>query len=155
MTDQGISGSAVTFDQSFALSEVNRWTVDVLNQPGVCAVIDAGGVNDIRAGVSAATLIAAKQQLIAATHAAGLRYFLTTLTVMTGSTGDSPAEETQLAAFNAWVRSGSTGADGYFDFDAAIDAGGSIKPVYDSGDHLHPNSAGAEVLANIIDLSKL
>jgi lysophospholipase L1-like esterase len=155
MTDQGISGSAVTFDQSFALSEVNRWTTDVLSQPGVRDVIDAGGINDVRAGVSAATLIAAKQQLIATTHAAGLRYFLTTLTAMTGSTGDSPAEETQLAAYNSWVRSGSTGADGYFDFDAAIDAGGSIKPMYDSGDHLHPNSAGAAVMANVIDVSKL
>ena len=155
VTDQGISGSAVTFDQSFALSEVNRWTVDVLDQPGVRTVVDAGGINDVRAGISAATLIAAKQQLIATSHAAGLRYFLTTLTAMTGSTGDSPAEETQLAAFNAWVRSGSTGADGYFDFDAAIDAGGLIKPVYDSGDHLHPNSAGAAAIANVIDVSKL
>jgi lysophospholipase L1-like esterase len=155
VTDQGISGSAVTFDQSFALSEVNRWTTDVLDQPGVRTVIDAGGINDIRGGVSAATLIAAKQQLIATTHAAGLRYFLITLTAMTGSTGDSSAEETQLAAFNSWVRSGTTGADGYFDFDAAIDAGGSIKPVYDSGDHLHPNSAGAAAIANVIDVSRL
>jgi lysophospholipase L1-like esterase len=155
MTDQGISGSVVTFDQSFALSEVNRWTTDVLSQPGVRDVIDAGGINDVRAGVSAATLIAAKQQLIATTHAAGLRYFLTTLTAMTGSTGDSPAEETQLAAFNSWVRGVTTGADGFFDFDAAIDAGGSIKPVYDSGDHLHPNSAGAEAMANVIDVSRL
>lgn len=155
VTDQGISGSAVTFDQSFALSEMHRWPTDVLDQPGVCAVIDAGGINDIRAGVSAATLIAAKQQLIATTHAAGLKYYLTTLTAMTGSTGDSPAEETQLAAYNAWVRSGTTGADGYFDLDAAIDAGGAIKPVYDSGDHLHPNSAGAAALTNIIDVSKM
>lgn len=155
VTDQGISGSGVTFDQSFALSELHRWATDVLSQPGVVAVVDAGGINDIRAGVSSATLIAAKQQLIATTHAAGLRYYLTTLTAMTGSTGDSAAEETQLAAYNAWVRSGTTGADGYFDLDAAIDAGGAIKPVYDSGDHLHPNSAGAAALANIIDVSKM
>lgn len=155
VTDQGISGSAVTFDQSFALSELHRWATDVLGQPGARTVIDAGGINDIRAGVSAATLIAAKQQLIATTHAAGLKYYLTTLTAMTGSSGDSAAEETQLAAYNAWARSGTTGADGVFDFDAAIDAGGAIKPVYDSGDHLHPNSAGAAALANIIDVSKM
>lgn len=155
VTDQGISGSAVTFDQSFALSELHRWAIDVLGQPGVCAVIDAGGINDVRNGVSAATLIAAKQQLIATTHAAGLRYYLTTLTAMTGSSGDSAAEETQLAAYNTWARSGTTGADGVFDLDAAIDAGGAIKTVYDSGDHLHPNSAGAAALANIIDVSKL
>jgi hypothetical protein len=74
---------------------------------------------------------------------------------MTGSSGDSPAKEAQLATYNAWVRSGTTGADGYFDFDAAIDAGGSIKPVYDSGDHLHPNSAGALAMANVVDTAKL
>jgi len=157
VTDQGISGSEVTVDQSFAPSELTRWSTDVLGQPGVCAVIDAGGINDLRAGISAQTLIAAKQRLISATHAAGLRYYLTTPTSDAGSTGSSSAEAAQVAIYNQWVRSGSavTGADGYFDFDAAVDAGGALKAVYDSGDHLHPNSAGAEALANIIDLSKL
>lgn len=157
VTDQGISGSAVTFDQGFALSEQHRWAIDVLSQPGAVAVIDAGGINDLRAGVSAATLIAAKQQLITTTHAAGLKYFLTTLTSDVGSAGSTPAEEAQVAIYNQWVRSGTanTGADGDPDFDGAIDAGGSIKTVYDSGDHLHPNSAGAAALANIIDVTKL
>jgi len=154
VTDQGISGSAVTFDQSFALSEVNRWAVDVLGQPGVCAVVDAGGINDLRAGVSAQTLIAAKLKLIAATHAAGLRYYLTTLTSDVGSAGSSPAEAAQWAAYNAWVRSGTTGADGIIDFDAAVDAGGALKAAYDSGDHLHPSSAGAAVLGNSASPSK-
>jgi len=149
VTDQGISGSAVTFDQSFALSELDRWQTDVLSQPGVCAVIDAGGINDLRSGVSAATLIAAKQRLIAESHAAGLRYYLTTLTSDTGSTGSSGAEAAQWAVFNQWVRGGTSGADGYFDFDAAVDAGGALKAVYDFGDHLHPNSAGAAMLANV------
>lgn len=153
--DQGISGSEVTQDQSFALSEINRWTTDVLNQPGVKSVIDQGGINDIRAGLPASAVIAAKEKLAALSHANGLRYYLTTLTAMTGSSGDSPAEEAQLAAYNAWVRSGTTGADGFFDFDAAIDAGGAIKPAYNSGDNLHPNSAGAGALANVIDVTKL
>lgn len=155
IVDAGISGSAVTFDQAFALSEVHRWATDVLGVPGVCAAVDAGGINDLRGGMSAATLIAAKQQLAATTHAAGLTYFLTTLTSDTGSTGATPAEAAQIAIYNTWVRSGTTGADGYFDFDAAVDAGGSLKAVYDSGDHLHPSSAGAAALANVVDVSKL
>lgn len=155
IVNAGISGSAVTFDQNFALSEVHRWATDVLGVPGVCAAVDAGGINDARSGVSAATLIAAKQQLIAMTHAAGLQYFLTTLTSDTGSTGATPAEAAQIAIYNQWVRSGTTGADGVFDFDAAVDAGGSLKAVYDSGDHLHPSSAGAAALGNIVDPSKL
>jgi len=155
IVNAGVSGSAVTFDQSFALSEVHRWATDVLGVPGVCGVVDAGGINDLRGGASAATLIAAKQQLAATTHAAGLQYFLTTLTSDTGSTGATSAEAAQIAIYNQWVRSGTTGADGFFDFDNAVDAGGALKAVYDSGDHLHPSSAGAAALANVVDVSKL
>ena len=74
-----------------------------------------------------------------------------------GSAGATSAEETQVAIYNQWVRSGTvnTGADGYFDFDSAIDAGGALKPIYDSGDHLHPNSAGAAALANVIAVGLL
>lgn len=154
IVNAGVSGSAVTFDQSFALSEVHRFATDVLDVPGVCGTVDAGGINDLRAGVTAAALIAAKQQLLATAHIAGLRYFLTTLTSDTGSTGATLTEAAQIAAYNTWVRSG-TGADGYFDFDAAVDAGGALKPAYDSGDHLHPSSAGAAALANVVDPSKL
>jgi lysophospholipase L1-like esterase len=29
----------------------------------------------------------------------------------------------------------------------------AMNPAYDSGDHLHPNDAGYQVMANAIDLS--
>ncbi|MFH9985785.1 hypothetical protein [Streptomyces luteogriseus] len=30
-----------------------------------------------------------------------------------------------------------------------------LLPAYDSGDHLHPNSAGDQAMANAIDLAQL
>jgi lysophospholipase L1-like esterase len=44
------------------------------------------------------------------------------------------------------------------DFAAATAAPGdptTLNPAYDSGDHLHPNDAGTEAMANAIDLRLL
>lgn len=154
--DQGIGGNEVTSDQGApGQSLLNRWQRDVLNQPGVRTVIDADGINDLRGGVSAATLESAQASLVASAHAAGVRVLLSTITACAGEAKCTVAVQGQIAVYNAWVRSGYSGADCVADFDAAIDAGGAIKPVYDSGDHLHPNSAGAAALANVIDATKL
>jgi lysophospholipase L1-like esterase len=53
-------------------------------------------------------------------------------------------------------RSGTGGEyDGVIDFDAAVrdpSQAGRMLPAYDSGDHLHPNDAGYQAMANSIDL---
>lgn len=154
--DQGLSGDCVTYDQPNTPSVQTRWSTDVLSQPGVRTVIEQGGINDVRTGVPVTTLEVAQQQLVASAHAAGLRVLLTTLTPMAGSSGDSAAQESARSAYNAWVRSGASGADAVVDFAAVLDNGsGALAAAYDSGDHLHPNSAGAAALANVVDISKL
>lgn len=156
VVNEGIGGNQVTSDQGASgQSLLNRWQRDVLAQPGVRTVIDADGINDLRAGVSAAALESAQSSLVASAHAAGLRILLSTITPCGGEWRCTSAVETQRQAYNTWVLAGGSGADGVADFDAAIDTGGYIKPIYDSGDHLHPNSAGAAALANVIDVSKL
>jgi len=156
VTDQGISGDDVTYDQAAAPGVATRWPVDALGQPGVRTVIEQGGINDLRTGVPVTTLESAQQQLIASAHAAGVRVVLATLTPMAGSSGDSATEESARSAYNAWVLGGASGADAVVDFAAAIDNGsGGIAAMYDSGDHLHPNPAGAAALANAIDVTKL
>lgn len=154
--DQGISGNWVTQDQGASGPSLqSRWQHDVLNQPGVRTIIDADGINDLRGNVSAATLEAAQASLVASAHSANLRILLSTITPCAGDSKCTAPVETQRQAYNTWVRAGSSGADGYVDFDAAIAAGTAIAPAYDSGDHLHPNSAGAAVMANAINLSLL
>jgi lysophospholipase L1-like esterase len=154
--DQGIGGNWVTADQGASGQSLqNRWARDVLNVPGVRTVIDADGINDLRGGVSAAVLESAQASLVASAHTAGLRVLLSTITPCGGEAKCTTAVQAQIVAYNVWVRSGLSGADAVADFDSAIDTGGFIKPMYDSGDHLHPNSAGAAALANVIDMSKL
>lgn len=156
VVDEGIGGNRVTSDQGASGQSLqNRWQRDVLSIPGVRDVIDADGINDLRNNVPASTLEAAQASLVASAHAAGLRILLSTITPCAGEAQCTAAVQAQIGSYNTWVRSGASGADGVADFDAAVDAGGALKPIYDSGDHLHPNSAGAAMLANGIDVSML
>lgn len=153
--NQGISGNWVTPGSGAGLPLTQRWQHDVLGVPGVREVIDADGINDLRGGVSAATLESAQASLVASAHAAGLRMLLSTITPCAGASGCGSAFEAQRLAYNAWVRAGSSGADGVVDFDAAVGAGAALAAMYDDGGHIHPNSAGELAMANVIDTSKL
>ena len=62
--------------------------------------------------------------------------------------------ETKREAVNNFIRSGAY--DGVIDFDAAAHDPAHptrLLPAYDSGDHLHPNDAGYQAMANAIDLA--
>lgn len=162
VVNMGVTGDQVIADQPGNPSVASRWLRDVLQVPGVRTVIEEGGVNDLRAGMTASTLEAAQSSLIASAHAAGVRVLLTTLTPC-GGVSDAPcgaAFEAQRLAYNTWVRSGLSGADGVADFDAALggySSGGVgiLNPVYDCGDHIHPNSAGNAIMANVIPVGAL
>jgi lysophospholipase L1-like esterase len=137
-----------------------RFDRDVLAQTGVTHVIVLEGINDIgqaRANPqpSAAELIAAHRQLIARAHARGLKIYGATLTPFQGAAYWTPEGEAKRTALNDWIRTGKE-YDGVVDFDAAVrDPGQPAKFLaqYQSGDNLHPNDAGYQVMANAIDLS--
>ena len=62
--------------------------------------------------------------------------------------------EAKRQAVNHWIRT-SRAFDAVIDFDKAIRDPASptrMLPSYDSGDHLHPNDAGYQAMANFIDL---
>lgn len=154
VANAGINGDEVTTDNPGLPSMQTRWSRDVLAVPGVRTVIDEGGINDLRLGVSAAALESAQASLVASAHTAGLRILLTTITPCAGAGSCGTSFETARQAYNTWVRGGGSGADGYVDFATVL--GGSaaatgILAAYDSGDHLHPNAAGGAVLANAVN----
>ena len=163
VVNMGVTGDEVIANQSGNPSVTSRWQHDVLSVPGATAVIEEGGINDLRAGVSAATLESAQKALASSAHAASLKFLLTTLTPCGGVSGAAcnAAFETQRLAYNAWVRSGAGGiTDGYVDFDAALggysNGGvGILNPVYDSGDHIHPNIPGNAVMADLVPVGAL
>ncbi|HZM74489.1 MAG TPA: SGNH/GDSL hydrolase family protein [Candidatus Limnocylindrales bacterium] len=137
-----------------ALARLER---DVFSQTGVQSVILLEGVNDIGFDATAPDLIAGYQQIIAQTHARGLRIFGATLTPFGGSFVDTPPRRATWTAVNTWIRT-SREFDGVYDFAAATAMPGdpfTLLPAYDSGDHLHPNDAGCQAMADAVNLNQL
>lgn len=157
VVNAGIVGDWVTQDQPGNQSLTNRWARDVLAVPGVRTVIDEAGINDLRGGVSALTLESAQNALIAQAHAAGVRVLLATLTPCAGASQCS-GSETQREIYNSWAFSGGSDADGVVDFNGAVMSltnPTALNPIYDSGDHIHPNPAGYDVMAGVVPLGQL
>jgi len=135
---------------------------DVLSQTGVTDVIVLEGINDIGDGATADEIIDAHQQIIAKAHALGIKIYGATLTPFGGSTAfggqyGTPEGDKQRQAVNRWIRT-SGAYNGVFDFDQAVaDPQDStrLRPMYDSGDHLHPNDAGLAALADAVDIDAL
>jgi lysophospholipase L1-like esterase len=67
----------------------------------------------------------------------------------------TPEGETKREAVNDFIRT-SGAYDGVIDFDAALRDPAhpnKLLPADDSGDHLHPNDAGYEAMANAVNLA--
>lgn len=161
VANEGISANDVTADRcpTCGVSAEARLQRDVLSQPGVSTVIFLEGINDIGsdAVTSAAQLITADKQIIAQAHADGLQIIGGTLTPIKGSGYYSPQHEQIREAVNQWIRT-SGAFDAVADFDAATRDPAdpqAFLPAYDSGDHLHPNDAGYQAMANAVDLASL
>jgi lysophospholipase L1-like esterase len=137
---------------------VSRLDRDVLSQSNVRSLIILEGVNDIKSGTSADSVIAGLKQIAADAHAQGITVIGGTITPFEGYSAWTSAYEAQRQAVNNFVRSSGGVFDGYADFDAAVRDPGNpaaLLAADDSGDHLHPSSAGYQAMANVVDLSKL
>ena len=149
----GISGNRILADGT-GPSGLSRFQRDITTVPGVKYVIVEEGVNDIGAGSSAQDIENGYLQLAAAAHADGLRIYGSTITPIAGSIYDTPANEAVRDQLNTWIRAGNA-FDGYFDFAAAVQDPQNPQqwlPAYDNGSHLHPSGAGAQAMANAINL---
>jgi lysophospholipase L1-like esterase len=134
-----------------ALARLDR---DVFTQAGVRAVILLEGVNDIGYGAGADEIISAEQQIAAQAHARGLRIYGATITPFGGSFLFNATSEKTRTEVNTWIKTSHT-FDGVIDFAAAVANPSdptALTPAYDSGDHLHPNDAGCQAMADAIDL---
>ena len=165
--DAGIGGNRVLTDVPNlwqGVSALKRFEHDALGQPGVRDVILLEGINDIgnNAGPNGAPLtvrdlINGYRTLIDEAHAAHVRIIGATLLPIQGNGYYTPTAETLRQRVNQWIRT-SGAFDGVIDFDQAMRDPNNIadlNPVYDSGDHLHPNDTGMQALANAVDLGLL
>jgi lysophospholipase L1-like esterase len=162
VVDQGIGGNRILHDVA-GPNALARFDRDVLAQAGVGYVTVLLGINDIgRSGtgqppqpVSADEIIAGHRQMVMRAHQLGLKIFGCTLTPYEGAAYFSAEGEAKREAVNTFIRT-SGAYDGVIDFDAAVhDPSHPTRflGTYDSGDHLHPNDAGYQAMANAIDLS--
>jgi lysophospholipase L1-like esterase len=159
----GITGNRLTDDLGGNPGAQDRLERDVLSQAGVRTMILFEGVNDLRAGASADEVIDAMTEIAARARVAGVRVVGGTVIpfhgwVDGGVGGWSPEKETNRLRVNEFVRDSGGVFDAVVDFDAALRDPAQpdrYNPQYDSGDHLHPNDAGMQVLADAVDLDAL
>ena len=167
----GISGNRVLYDAPnppAGQAATKRFSRDVLSQAGIKYVIAFEGGNDIRlAGIGSIPLSekVTPEQLIDGfktmarqSHEQHVKFIVGTITPFEHSVQDRPDDpewERTRVAFNEWARH-TRDVDGVIDFDLAIrdpNHPAAILAKYDSGDHLHPNDAGYQAMADNIDLN--
>ncbi|MER5341852.1 SGNH/GDSL hydrolase family protein [Streptomyces sp. NPDC056704] len=159
----GIGGNLLLNDSAwYGEKGVRRFGRDVLEQAGVEAVVVLLGLNDIGFSetdeqptykpapvVEADELIDGYRELIRQARGRGLRAIGATLLPFGGSDhwGERAAKVSREV--NGWIL-------GAGEWDAVVDLNGvladpgdpdRLRGVYDFGDHLHPNDAGYEVMA--------
>lgn len=143
-----------------------RFDRDVLSAPGVTVVILLEGINDIGRGfsprgpsdpVTADALIAADKQIIERAHERGIRVIGATLTPYKDAGYSSEQGEAVRQALNIWIRN-SRAFDGVIDFASSVADKSDpleIDPRFNDGDKLHPNDAGYQTMADMVDLNLL
>jgi lysophospholipase L1-like esterase len=161
VANMGIGGNRVLRDGS-GVSALGRLDRDVLTQPGAKWMMILEGINDIGREARDATekttpeeLIAAFKQIIERAHTAGFRVIGCTLTPYEGAGYYTANGEVTREALNEFIRTSKL-FDAFVDFDKATRDPQNPKRIradFDPGDHLHPNDAGYEAMANAIDLS--
>jgi lysophospholipase L1-like esterase len=176
VVDTGISGNRVLNGSTcYGQSAEARFQRDALSQPGVRAVILLEGVNDIGYSgepdtgcfapadptISAAQIEGGYLQLIRMAHARGVKIYAGTLMPFLGSDSvyggnfGTPRGEALRQSVNHWILT-SHAFDGVADFARATANpydSGYLNPAYNSGDSLHPNDLGCQVMADAIPLS--
>jgi lysophospholipase L1-like esterase len=160
IANMGISGNRVLRDGA-GVSAIGRFDRDVLSQSGVKWVMLLEGINDIarEASIPAETVeandvIGGYKQIIDQAHTHGVKIIGCTLTPYGGAGYQREHGEGVREKVNDWIRT-SGAFDAVVDFEKATrDASNppKIKPEFDPGDHLHPNDAGYQAMADAIDL---
>ncbi|GAA3142197.1 GDSL-type esterase/lipase family protein [Nonomuraea salmonea] len=174
VANEGISGGKLLTAGPGHSAEI-RLTTEVLPKPGITTVIVQAGINDVGAGARAHDLIAAYERMAAAAHATGVRLVAGTLTPFEGAEYWTAEKERTRQKVNTFLRRNTTpdhpdatpghpgdafrrrgaGFDGLADFDAVLRdpaRPARLLPVHDSGDHLHPSTAGHRAMAAAVDL---
>jgi lysophospholipase L1-like esterase len=164
VVNRGISGNCLLTEYPASplagRRALERFDRDVLATSGARWLVVLIGINDIifspaSRPIAVEDLIAGHQQLVTRAHARGLKAAGATLTPFEGLSYYNAAREAVRKRFNDWMR--TAGAyDAVADFDLVLRDPARptrLKSAYDSGDHLHPNDAGYQAMAQALPLT--
>ena len=159
--NMGIGGNCV-LRGGLGPTALDRFERDILKQHGVRWLIILEGVNDLgstkdstEASQVAKDLITAYDKMINEAHAHGIKVYGGTITPIKKSFYYTDYREVARESINKWIRT-SGHFDAVIDFDKAIrnpEDTLTILPEAQSGDYLHPNEQGYEMMGKAIDLS--
>lgn len=171
--NSGISGNRLLTD-GMGDSILNRLNSEVFQYSGVRTLIVLIGINDIS---WPGTVFASKQQIpsfealtegykrvVREAHQHGMQVIGATLLPFSGALPNPPLDnyyqpnKDQLRQrINQWIRTSHT-FDGVLDLDNGLKDPkhpDRLNPIYDSGDHLHPNDRGNQHMAELVDLDQI
>jgi lysophospholipase L1-like esterase len=159
----GIAGNRLLRD-GYGERGLRRFHRDALEVPGITHVIVELGINDLGLAAMSGNPPPGAEQLttgLATLARAARRAGVTPIGATLPPTGGalfpgfhSTEGESTRQAVNAWLRS-TAEFTAVVDVDLALrdpDRPACYRPDLDSGDHLHPNDAGAEAIARSVDL---
>lgn len=171
--NSGISGNRLLTD-GMGDSALKRLKSEVFQYSGVKTLIVLVGINDIS---WPGTAFAPKQQIpsfealtegykriVKEAHEQGIQVIGATLLPFSGALPNTPLDnyyqpnkDELRQRINHWMKTSKT-FDGVLDLEQGLkDSKHSdrLNPIYDSGDHLHPNDRGNQQMANLVDLNQL
>ncbi|MFX6797698.1 SGNH/GDSL hydrolase family protein, partial [Acinetobacter baumannii] len=171
--NSGISGNRLLTD-GMGDSVLKRLNSEVFQYAGVKTLIVLVGINDIS---WPGTAFAPKQQIpsfealtqgyrrvVSEAHKHNIQVIGTTLLPFSGALPNTPLDnyyqpnKDQLRQrINHWIRTSHT-FDGVLDLDEGLKDPkhpNRLNPIYDSGDHLHPNDRGNQHMAELVDLDQI
>ncbi|PVH79267.1 SGNH hydrolase [Cadophora sp. DSE1049] len=159
VNNQAAGGNRVLAD-GLGPSLISRYTRDAITQSGVKYVLLFIGVNDIgSASTDSGTqtqisnsLISAFKTIITDCKKNKLAVFGATITPFGGSgqSYSNPEREKSRKKVNDWILGKEAGFDAVVDFAKIVadpNNPSQLKSTYDGGDHLHPNGAGYQAMA--------
>ncbi|MEM9993012.1 MAG: SGNH/GDSL hydrolase family protein [Acinetobacter pittii] len=171
--NSGISGNRLLTD-GMGDSALKRLNSEVFQYSGVKTLIVLVGINDISwPGTAFApkqqipsfeTLTEGYKRIVDEAHRQGIQVIGATLLPFSGALPNTPLDnyyqpnkDELRQRINHWMRTSKT-FDGVLDLEQGLkDSKHSdrLNPIYDSGDHLHPNDRGNQQMANLVDLNQL
>lgn len=145
ITNMGISGG-LAFGMDVRFSEVTDSSAEY--------TIILGGINDISQNQTQQDIKDALQSMYTKASNAGIKVVAMTILPFGNSTVYTAPKETMRNDINLWILNEAIDIDHVVDIATVLQDPVDTKdlnPIYDSGDGLHPNTAGYELIAETIN----